>query len=145
MRRALLLCLALLGAGLLVAGCGSKKESGPESTVVQAACNGSQLTAALKLPPSFPQIEAEKVTYTQQRSDGPTDIIEGYFNGSVKDAHDEYKKELQAAGYKILFDELEDHDSEVSWKGEGRTGQVALREECGQSDKTYVHITNRPA
>ncbi len=145
MRRALLLCLVLLGAGLLVAGCGSKKVSPAADTAVQAACTGSQLTGELKLPPSFPQIEAEKVTYTQQRSEGPTDIVEGYFNGSVKDAHDEYKKELQAAGYKILFDELEDHDSEVSWKGEGRTGQVALREECGQSDKTYVHITNRPA
>ena len=40
---------------------------------------------------------------------------------------------------------LEDHDSEVSWQGEGRTGQVALREECGDSNKTYVHITNRAA
>jgi hypothetical protein len=145
MRRALLLCLALLGVGLLVAGCGGKKESEPSNEQVQAACNGSQLTAALKLPPSFPQIEAEKVTYTQQRSDGPTDIVEGYFNGDVKDAHEEYKKELQGAGYKILFDELEEHDSEISWKGEGRTGQVALREECGESGKTYVHITNRPA
>ena len=145
MRWALLLCLVLLGAALLVAGCGSKKESAPADTAIQAACTGSQLTSALKLPPSFPQIEAEKVTYTQQRSDGPTDIIEGYFNGSVKDAHDEYKKELQGAGYEILFDELEEHDSEISWKGEGRTGQVALREECGESNKTYVHITNRPA
>ena len=145
MRRAPFLCLLLLGAAFLVAGCGGKKESEPADTAVQAACTGSQLTGALKLPPSFPQIEAEKVTYTQQRSEGPTDIVEGYFNGSVADAHDEFKKELQAAGYKILFDELEDHDSEVSWKGEGRTGQVALREECGQNDKTYVHITNRPA
>jgi hypothetical protein len=137
----------LLGAALLVAGCGSKKgtESEPADTAVQAACTGSQLTGALKLPPSFPQIEAEKVTYTQQRSEGPTSIVEGYFNGSVADAHEEYKKELQAAGYKILFDELEDHDSEVSWQGEGRTGQVALREECGDKDKTFVHITNRPA
>jgi len=28
---------------------------------------------------------------------------------------------------------------------EGRTGQVALRERCGEGDKIYVHITNRPA
>jgi hypothetical protein len=148
MRQApLTLVLLLLGAALLVAGCGSKKQAESESadTAVQAACTGSQLTGALKLPPSFPQIEAEKVTYTQQRSEGPTNIVEGYFNGSVKDAHEEYKKELQAAGYKILFDELEDHDSEVSWQGEGRTGQVALREECGDKGKTFVHITNRPA
>jgi hypothetical protein len=85
------------------------------------------------------------VTYTVQRTQGPTDVVEGYFEGDLKDAHDEYKKELQAAGYKILFDELEKHDSEVSWSGEGRSGQVALREDCADKDKIYVHITNRPA
>jgi hypothetical protein len=138
--------LTLLGASaLLVAGCGGRKESQPSNEPVQAACTGSQLTSAPKLPASFPQIEAEKLTYTQQSTQGPTEVVEGYFNGDVKEAHDEFKKELQGAGYKILFDELEEHDSEVSWKGEGRTGQVALREECGDSGKTYVHITNRPA
>ena len=87
----------------------------------------------------------DKVTYTKQETKGPTTIVEGYFNGDLKEAHDEWKKELEASGYKILFDELEDHDSEVSWQGEGRSGQVALREECGSADKIYVHITNRPA
>ena len=86
-----------------------------------------------------------KVTYTKQETKGPTTIVEGYFNGDIREAHDEWKKELEASGYKILFDELEDHDSEVSWQGEGRSGQVALREECGSADKIYVHITNRPA
>jgi hypothetical protein len=71
--------------------------------------------------------------------------MDGYFNGDVREAHDEWKKELQAAGYKILFDELEEHDSEISWKGEGRSRQVALRDECGSSDKIYVQITDRPA
>ena len=46
------------------------------------------------------------------------------------------------AGFTILFDELEDNDSEVSWKGQGRSGQVALRNECGSSDKVFVHVTN---
>jgi hypothetical protein len=138
---------ALLAAiVVLLAGCGGGGEKKGETetfgTEVSAACNGSQLAEAPKLPPSFPQVE--NVTYTKQRTDGPTDVVEGYFMGSVKDAHDEYKKELQGAGYKILFDELEEHDSEVSWQGEGRTGQVALREQCGEGDKTYVHITNRP-
>ena len=93
--------------------------------------------------PEVPQ--ADKLTYTQQSSEGPTNVVEGYFHGDVKEAHDEFKKELEGAGFKILFDELEEHDSEVSWQGEGRTGQVALREECGENDKTYVRITNRPA
>ena len=145
MRRALLSILCAVA----LAGCGgekkAEKESEPLSKEAQAACTGSPLSAAAKLPPSFPQIEADKLTYTKQETVGPTEVVEGYFEGSVKDAHDEYKKELQGAGYKILFDELEDHDSEVSWSGEGRTGQVALREQCGSDEKIYVHITNRPA
>jgi len=138
--------VALLGTIVIVlAGCGGGEKKGETEaggTAVTAACNGSQLAAAANLPPSFPQVE--NVTYTAQRTDGPTEVVEGYFMGSVKDAHDEYKKELKGAGYTILFDELEEHDSEVSWKGEGRTGQVALREQCGEADKIYVHITNRP-
>jgi hypothetical protein len=142
---------AVLGLAVVaLAGCGGGGDKSSASSTesdlnqqAQAACTGSQLSATLKLPPSFPQVE--NATYTQQKTQGPTDIVEGYFMGSVKDAHDEYKKELQASGFKILFDELEDHDSEVSWQGEGRSGQVALREECGENDKIYVHITNRPA
>ena len=141
-------CALLAAFVFAVAGCGGggEKESEPANEQAQAACNGAALAGSekLKLPPSFPQIEAEKVTYTEQRTEGPTNIVEGYFSGSLEDAYDEYKKELQGAGFKILFDEIEEHDSEISWEGEGRTGQVALREECGESDKIYVHITNRP-
>ena len=139
---------ALIGlAVLLAAGCGGKKSEsgGALNKEALAACNGSALYAAPNLPPSWPQIETDKLTYTKQETKGPTTIVEGYFNGDIKEAHDEWKKELQASGYKVLFDELEDHDSEVSWQGEGRSGQVALREECGSADKIYVHITNRPA
>jgi hypothetical protein len=139
---------AVLGVVVLAfAGCGrggeKSSDEGELNEQAQAACRGSALSAAPKLPPSFPQVE--NVTYTQQRTQGPTNVVEGYWEGGLKDAHDEYKKELEASGYKILFDELEDHDSEVSWQGEGRSGQVALREECGDNDKIYVHITNRPA
>jgi hypothetical protein len=139
---------AVLGLAVLAfAGCGEGGEKSSEERELneqaQAACTGSALSATPKLPPSFPQVE--NVTYTQQRTQGPTNVVEGYWEGNLKDAHDEYKKELEASGYKILFDELEEHDSEVSWEGEGRSGQVALREECGDNDKIYVHITNRPA
>ena len=144
-------CVLLAAIVVALAGCGGggeKKgqESEQPSAAAKAACTGTALADSekLKLPPSFPQIEEDKVTYTQQSSEGPTNVVEGYFHGDVKEAHDEYKKELQGSGFKILFDELEEHDSELSWKGAGRTGQVALREECGESDKTYVHITNRP-
>jgi hypothetical protein len=135
-------------AVLLAAGCGGDKdesEGGALNKQALAACNGTALAEAPNLPPSWPQIETDKVTYTKQETKGPTTIVEGYFNEDIKEAHDEWKKELEASGYKILFDELEEHDSEVSWQGEGRSGQVALREECGSADKIYVHITNRPA
>jgi hypothetical protein len=142
--------LALLASMLLlVAACGGgekkgeEEEGGAANAQALAACNGAALTETPKLPAGFPLVE--DATFTKQSTQGPTEVVEGYWSGSLEDAHDEYKKELEAAGYDIVFDELEDHDSEVSWKGEGRTGQVALREDCGDSDKIYVHITNRPA
>jgi hypothetical protein len=140
---ALLTAIAVAAA----AGCGGGggSDEGELGEQVQAACSGSPLSEPPKLPPSFPQIEADKLTYTQQSTQGPTNVVEGYVNGDVKEAHEEFEKELEGVGYEILFNELEEHDSEISWKGEGRTGQVAMREECGDSDKTYVHITNRPA
>jgi hypothetical protein len=153
MKRGALFGLLALTAALVlvVAACGGggSKESadtdqgGEASAQAQAACDGSPLSGTPKLPASFPMVE--DTTLTKQSTEGPTDVVEGYWKGSLNDAHDEYKRELEGAGYTIVFDELEDHDSEVSWKGEGRTGQVALREECGDSDKVYVHITNRPA
>lgn len=139
---------ALLIAALTVvlAGCGGSKkkaEVAPLSKEAAAACNGSRLSAAPKLPTKWPDMA--EVTLTQQSSQGPTQIVEGYFQGGIKAAHDDFKRELQGAGFTILFDELDAHDSEVSWKGQGRSGQVALREECGRADKIYVKITNRPA
>ena len=144
-------CALLATVVVVLAGCGGggekKGETEQPSAAAKSACNGAALAESekLKLPPSFPQIEADKLTYTEQSTEGPTNVVEGYFHGDVKEAHNEFKKELEGAGFKILFDELEEHDSEVSWQGEGRTGQVALREECGENDKTYVRITNRPA
>lgn len=140
----------VLAMALVLSACGggSKKSTSTEGDLgrqAKAACTGKALAAAPKLPASFPQIEADKLTYTRQSTEGPTNVVEGYFHGNVKEAHDEFLKELKGAQFKILFNELEEHDSEISWQGEGRTGQVALREECGSSDKTYVHITNRAA
>ena len=95
------------------------------------------------LPSRFPALDS--VTYTMQSTQGPTEVVEGYYDGDVKEAHDDFKSALQQAGYTVLFDELEKDDSEVSWKGQGRSGQVALKMECGREDRTFVHITNRPA
>jgi len=143
MKRAAFICLlAALAFG--VAGCGGSDKKSEEAANPQAlaACDGSPLAGTPNLPASFPMVE--NTTLTKQSTQGPTEVVEGYWSGDLKEAHDEYVKEFNAAGYKVLFEELEDHDSEVSWSGEGRTGQVPLRDDCG-GDKIYVHITNRPA
>ena len=141
------LVLVLLAAGL-AAGCGgggggdtTETEGGNDT--VQAACSGSALSETLKLPAGWPQIEEDKMVYTQQATTGPTDVVEGYFNGDVQEAHDEFQHELEASGFTVTFEEVEEHDSEVAWKGEGRTGIVAIRDECGDSEKMYIRITNR--
>lgn len=138
--------LVLVGAlGLLLAGCGGNggESEGELSEEAEAACTGSELSDAPKLPAGWPDMG--EVTFTEQSTQGPTEVIEGYFEGDIQAAHDDFKRELEAAGFKILFDEVEENDSEVSWEGEGRSGQVAIRNECGDSDKMYVKVTNRPA
>lgn len=127
----------------LLAGCGGgDSESSGAGDELEAACTKSALTEAPDLPKGWP--EMGEVTFTQQSQQGPTTVVEGFFEGGLQAAHDDFKRELEAAGYTVLFDEIEEDDSEVSWKGRGRSGQVALRNECGSSDKIFVHITNRP-
>ena len=138
--------LALVGVlGLLLAGCGGGGgDSASElSDEAEAACSGSELSGPPKLPAGWPDMG--EVTFTQQSTQGPTHVVEGYFEGDIQAAHDDFKRELEAAGFTILFDEVEENDSEVSWEGEGRSGQVAIRNECGEDDKMYVKVTNRPA
>ncbi len=138
--------LAILAAFVILAlaACGSDKESASEaaSPEAKAACEGSAMSGDPKLPANFPKLE--QATYVSSEPTGPTQIVDGHYDGSLQDAHDEYMKELPANGFDVLFDEIEEHDSEVSWKGSGRTGQVALREECGKDGRIYLHITNRP-
>ena len=144
MRRLALLPLALLVFALTgCGGDGNGEEEGEGNGEVQAACTGSALADAPNLPAGFPSFDS--VTYTEQKTQGPTQVIEGYYEGELEDAYDEVKSSLEDAGYTILFDELEEDDSEVSWKGQGRSGQVGLRMECGDEDRVYVRISNRPA
>ena len=136
--------LALLGAVVVVlAGCGGKEKDTQASGATKAACDGSALSDTPKLPPNFPGVS--NATFTKESTEGPTDVTEGYFMGSVSDGHDAFKQALGTNGYTVTHDELDEHDSEVNWSGHGRSGQVALREQCGESDKIYVKVTNRPA
>jgi hypothetical protein len=137
----------LLGALVVsLAGCGGdgngEGEEGELTEAAQAACTGSALSEAPRLPEGWPDMG--EVTFTTQSTQGPTEVVEGYFDGDVQAAHDDFKRELESAGFKILFDEVEENDSEVSWEKEGRSGQVAIRNECDDNDKMYIKVTNRP-
>jgi hypothetical protein len=127
---------------LAAAACGGDEEDAPARASVQ--CEG-QAVPAENLPPDFPQVAG--VTYTKATSAGPSEIVDGYYEGSLEDAYNGYKKALRAAGYAVIFDEIEAQDSEVAYSGGdlGRSGFVALRENCEQSGRISVHITNRPA
>jgi hypothetical protein len=133
--------LALVISTLAMTACGGEKKSEEEGGAT-VTCSGPALSGDSGLPESFPQPDG--VTYTKTADAGPSKIVDGYYEGDLQAAHDEYKQGLSGGGYDVLFDEIEDHDSEVSWEGSGRTGQVALREECREDGRLVVHITSRP-
>ena len=138
MRRLLLAGVVILG----LAACGGSDTRVPLSQAALAVCEGSPLSEAPRLPASWPDLEA--VTFTKQSTRGPTEVVEGYYEGDIDSAHDDFMEELEGAGYDILFDEVEQFDSEVAWRAEGRSGQVAMRADCGEDDKLYIKVTNRP-
>jgi hypothetical protein len=126
---------------LLAAGCGGGGKD-KESDSARTACKAAATTQATGLPAAFP-IPGE-LTVTQVRKDGPSNVVDGYWTAGLDEAYTEYKDQVNEAGYQVLFTEKEDHDAEISYKGSGRTGQIALRDDCTESDTTRVHITNRP-
>src|SRR3954451_12905178 len=118
--------LATLALGLFAAGCGddnkSSSSSGGQSEGAKTACKADALKGDSGLPAAFP-IPGE-LTLTQTRKDGPSIVVDGYWTAGVKETHDEYLDQVKQAGYKVLFDELEEHDSEISYSGSGKTGQI---------------------
>ena len=128
----LLLCGFLVG----FAGCGSGRK---------AVCGGSPLKAAVDLPIHWPEFANGKLTYTRQDTSSQTIAVDGYFKDNVENAHDAWRKGLQAEGFTILSDVLREHDSEISWRGEASSGRVAIRQACGPGRRVWIHITNRPA
>lgn len=137
-----LLFFLLVAVSVGAAACGGgESEAEREAERSKVKCEGAAL-ASTRLPASFPAVEG--VTLTKQASQGPTQVVDGYYAGELETAYERFKAALEGAGYDVLFDEIEDEDSEVSYKGGGRTGQVALRKNCEQSGRISVHITSRP-
>jgi hypothetical protein len=132
---------ATLALAFFAAGCGGGGDK--ESEGARTECKAAATSAATGLPAAFP-IPGE-LTITQVRKDGPTNVVDGYWTAGLDEVYKEFKDQIDEAGYDTLFTEKEDHDAEISYKGSGRTGQIALRDNCTESDTTRVHITNRPA
>ena len=133
----------IVGATVLVAaGCGGRGNKESEEGGA-SACRAAATTAATGFPAGFPK--PGELTITAAHRDGPTRVIEGYWASGLDEAYNEYKDQVDEAGYTVLFTEKEEHDAEISYKGEGRSGQIALRDDCSESDTTRVHITSRPA
>jgi hypothetical protein len=133
----------LLGALVALASAcgGDDPPAATQRAVVQ--CEGTPVEA--DLPVDFPKVAG--VTYTKSTSAGRSKVVDGYYEGRLEDAYRKFKTALRAAGYAVIFDEIEAQDSEVAYSGGDldRSGFVALREDCAQSGKISVRITNRPA
>ena len=108
-------------------------------------CDGTALAGATGLPARFPK--PDDATYVQTEQRGPTRVVTGYFEGGLGDAYEAFRDGLDTAGYTILFDELEDTDSEVTYEDprSRSTGLVALKAQCDEEGRISVRITNRPA
>ena len=139
---------ALLGVLVIaLSGCGGKsdEEKAKEAAAETSApvCDMATEVDGSKLPPNFPKPDG--VTYRSETTAGPSQVVDGTYEGNLDDAYDAYEKAVEGAGYDVLFKEKEEEDAEISYKGEKTTGQIALRAVCGEDDKLVVHITNRPA
>ena len=144
--KSLRLIVALAVGMLVFAACGGGDDEGGEEGGGTQACEGSALGSdELNLPSDFP-IPGEAVL-TSSEADGPSQVVEGYYEADLESAYNEWKEAFEGASYTILFDEIEENDSEISYKSsdEASTGQIALRNECEEEGRTLIHITNRPA
>jgi hypothetical protein len=141
----------LLGALVLaLAGCGGESseekenEQAKEAAAASSApvCDKTTVVQTTKLPAGFPKPDG--VTYRVTKTTGPSEVVDGTYDGDIDAAYDAYQQSVDDAGYDVLFKEKEEDDAEISYDGEGTTGQIALRAVCGEEDKLVVHITNRP-
>jgi hypothetical protein len=140
-RAAASLVLILPAASACGGDDGSESEEA-ESERPKVECSGSPVKP--DLPADFPKVDG--VTFTKSTAAGPSWVADGYFVGSLEDSYDRYRTAIRGAGYDVIFDEIEEEDSEVTCAGgtSKTSGIVALRENCAQTGRISVHITNRP-
>ena len=141
------MCFAMLAFTFTVSACGGKSdaEKAREAAANAASagvCDATALSGDTGLPAKFP--EPDGVTYKKTKSAGPSVIVDATYDGDIDAGYSAYEKAVGDAGYKVLRKEKEEDDAEIEYQGGGKTGQIALRNSCGESDKIAVNITNRP-
>ena len=68
------------------------------------------------------------MTYTKSQTSGPSEVADGYYEGDLQGAYDAWKSAFEgAAGYMITFDEIEEFDSEVAYRGGAEVGPASSR------------------
>src|SRR5580765_2744568 len=143
MRRLPVLFMFLLLFPLTLAACGGdgdKESAGAEGTTID--CRADAYKGDPGLPANFPT--PAEFTVTQSTKEGPTTVVVGYWDSGLDEAYNEWKDQVEEAGFDVTFNEKEDKDAEVAYKGSGRTGIVQLRDRCNEDEVTYVRITSRP-
>ncbi len=123
-----------------------EREAEAEGEGAEGACEGEALAAdATGLPADFPMPSG--LVLVDSGEAGPSATADGYFDGGLESAYETMKSELEGAGYKITFDEIERDDAEITYESAdgASTGIVELRMRCGSEDRAAVHVTNRPA
>ena len=138
---------AVLALGVLaLAGCGggdNESESQEASAGTQIDCRADTFSGDAQLPQNFPQ--PGEFVVTQSTQEGPTRVVIGYWESDLEEAYREWKEKVEEAGFDVTFDEIEEHDAEVAYEGNGRSGIIQLRDRCNEDEVTYVRITSRPA
>jgi hypothetical protein len=121
-----------------LAGCG-----GGEPGSVTTACPAppAAMPKQPQLPTGYPS--PSEVTYTEEREIGPSQIVEGYWEGDIESAFEGYKEAFDGTDYSVTKEEQEEVDAEVNFSGQGVSGQVKLLQSC--KDRTDVSITIRPS
>jgi len=140
----------LVALATVLAACGgesseektNEKAKEAAATASTPVCDMTKVVTVTKLPANFPKPDG--VTYRVTKTAGPSEVVDGTYDGDIDAAYDAYEQSVDDAGYDVLFKEKEEDDAEISYEGEGTTGQIALRAVCGEEDKLVVHITNRP-
>src|SRR4051794_31027885 len=97
---------------MLFAACGG--DGGTNGGGGTRSCDGVPLSStAIRLPGDFPLPEEAALTTSSKA--GPSQVVEGYWEGNLQSAYQGWKEAFEGAGFAILFDEIEDQDSEISY------------------------------